>query len=140
MFLIIWGIRNYTKTLAMLSLACRNGHVAAHRLMKVTKKLTIFFIPVLPLRVRYFSVCAACGLTQEWDKESALAAAAQASPDPAELAAAGPRSWGGGGQSDPILPPVRTGLPAAGWYPDPAGGQGLRYWDGHAWTESVHDG
>ncbi|WP_082973795.1 DUF2510 domain-containing protein [Mycobacterium sp. E1386] len=25
-------------------------------------------------------------------------------------------------------------LPAAGWYPDPAGGPSLRYWDGRAWT------
>lgn len=25
--------------------------------------------------------------------------------------------------------------PPSGWYPDPAGGVGLRYWDGAAWTE-----
>lgn len=24
-----------------------------------------------------------------------------------------------------------------GWYPDPAGGQGLRWWDGHVWTAAV---
>lgn len=28
-------------------------------------------------------------------------------------------------------------LPPAGWYPDPAGGAGLRYWGGSAWTEHV---
>lgn len=27
--------------------------------------------------------------------------------------------------------------PAAGWYPDPAGGEGLRWWTGVAWTEDV---
>lgn len=25
-------------------------------------------------------------------------------------------------------------LPPAGWYPDPEGGSGTRYWDGSAWT------
>ena len=28
--------------------------------------------------------------------------------------------------------------PAAGWYPDPQG-QGLRWWDGSAWTEHTHN-
>ncbi len=26
-------------------------------------------------------------------------------------------------------------LPAAGWYDDPAGGPGVRYWDGAAWAD-----
>ena len=28
---------------------------------------------------------------------------------------------------------------AAGWYDDPAGGGALRWWDGGAWTEHVHE-
>ena len=28
----------------------------------------------------------------------------------------------------------RSGMPAPGWYPDPAGGAGRAYWDGHRWT------
>jgi hypothetical protein len=28
-------------------------------------------------------------------------------------------------------------LPPAGWYPDPEGGSGTRYWDGSAWTSHV---
>ena len=31
------------------------------------------------------------------------------------------------------------GLPAADWYPDPAGRHELRYWDGLAWTGKVSD-
>jgi len=32
-----------------------------------------------------------------------------------------------------------TGYPGAppGWYPDPAGGPGQRWWDGYAWTEAT---
>ncbi|MCV7326914.1 DUF2510 domain-containing protein [Mycobacterium intracellulare subsp. chimaera] len=31
-------------------------------------------------------------------------------------------------------PPV-SGLPLPGWYPDPTGGGGQRYWDGRAWCD-----
>ena len=30
-----------------------------------------------------------------------------------------------------------TPTPPEGWYPDPAGGGGLRRWSGTAWTEEV---
>lgn len=30
-------------------------------------------------------------------------------------------------------------LPPAGWYPDPAGGGGERFWDGEAWSQSTRD-
>lgn len=35
-------------------------------------------------------------------------------------------------------PPPRDEPPAppSGWYPDPAGGGGQRYWDGQAWTDA----
>jgi hypothetical protein len=37
--------------------------------------------------------------------------------------------------------PAATGpVPPAGWFPDPAGRHGSRYWDGARWTEHVTDG
>lgn len=32
-----------------------------------------------------------------------------------------------------------TKQPPAGWYPDPAGGDGERFWDGGAWSQSTRD-
>lgn len=33
--------------------------------------------------------------------------------------------------------PAAAGLPQAAWYPDPAGADALRWWDGRVWTEHV---
>lgn len=32
-----------------------------------------------------------------------------------------------------------AGTPAAGWYADPYGGAGLRYWDGQVWTDATQE-
>jgi hypothetical protein len=31
-------------------------------------------------------------------------------------------------------------LPVAGWYPDPSGGSGQRWWDGQAWSAAMSPG
>ena len=38
--------------------------------------------------------------------------------------------------SDPTVPSPES-LPAAGWYHDPAGGTGTRWWDGKGWSNHV---
>ncbi|HWE54295.1 MAG TPA: DUF2510 domain-containing protein [Acidimicrobiales bacterium] len=106
--------------------------MAAHRIIKTTRWFTLFFIPVIPFSRKYRSVCIQCGLTLEVPKDTA-----------AELIA---RTGSGGpaAPADPVAPPLPQAAsapdathPPAGWYPDPAGSNGRRYWDGQAWTESV---
>ncbi|HET6875716.1 MAG TPA: DUF2510 domain-containing protein [Acidimicrobiales bacterium] len=138
-FLIIWGFRSRAKNMAMTQLACRQGHVAAHRLVKVTRWFTLFFIPLIPVSKKYFSICAACGLQLQVPKDAAEEMIARASgvpaPDSVDPVSA---------PVNPVLSPAAPAEPAvaqagppAGWYPDPTGAAGLRWWDGTRWTESV---
>jgi hypothetical protein len=76
--ILIMGVRAYMKALATLMLACRNGHVASHQLLKVTQKFTLFFVPLFPVRTRYYTVCAQCGLWVPWNREEAVAASSSA--------------------------------------------------------------
>jgi hypothetical protein len=54
----------------------------------VARKFTRFWIPLFPVKTRYMSVCAQCGLHLPWDKESAEAAVAQAAAAAPVLAGA----------------------------------------------------
>lgn len=48
-------------------------------------------------------------------------------PHPKRLAAG--KNW--------IIMPIDSALPPFGWYPDPAGTNMLRWWDGSAWTNNL---
>ncbi|HVM66782.1 MAG TPA: DUF2510 domain-containing protein [Acidimicrobiales bacterium] len=144
--MIIFGFRRTVTTMAMLTLACRNGHVAAHRLVKATRWFTLFFVPLIPFNRAYLTVCAHCGTQVGWSKADAEAASH-----------AGPRAPAFA--PDPVAPPVESVFPQmdaapmasralplattpppagppAGWYPDPHGA-GRRFWSGAAWTDDV---
>jgi hypothetical protein len=113
--ILIFGFRPYVRVLAVLTLACRHGHVASHRVLKVTRKFTLFFVPVFPVQTRYYTVCAQCGLRVPWNKEEAEAAAAWSgagTPSGIGASEVGLGSVGGGGGGT-------TGSPGAG-----AGGSG----------------
>jgi hypothetical protein len=99
--------------------------------VKLTKWFTLFFVPLIPFSRKYASVCIHCGLTLEMPKVAA------------EEISSG-MSTGAGPTPNPIAPPLPSTastldppLPPAGWYPDPAGTLGRRFWDGHAWTEAI---
>jgi hypothetical protein len=129
--IFIFGFRTRTAIMATLSLACRNGHIAAHRIVKRTRWFTLFFIPVIPFSRKYRSVCIQCGLTLEIPKAAAEEIAARSAE-------------GGAVPNDPVSPPLHLPVrepgamtPPAGWYPDPAGSNARRYWDGQAWTAAI---
>ncbi|MGH8922101.1 MAG: DUF2510 domain-containing protein [Actinomycetes bacterium] len=165
--LIIWGFKNSVTTMAMLTLACRNGHTAAHRLVRTTRRFTLFFIPLFSVRHRWFTICAQCGLDVAWQKEDAEAAAAHAvaagggpvATAPTDPAAAPVDPYAGnsfGGNSfaaaaftgnsvgpdhsmgaGPVVGEPGPSIPA-GWYPCPTGQPTQeRWWDGRGWTENV---
>ena len=70
--LILFGTRSMVRTLAMVTYMCRTtSQPAAHRLSKITRWFTLFFIPVFPIGRRYVLTCAACGQSYKVTKENA---------------------------------------------------------------------
>jgi hypothetical protein len=129
--IILFGFRKKLAILATLSMACPNGHVAAHRLTKITHWFTLFFIPTIPLSRKYFLTCIQCGQTSNLPKEHAVEMAANVASHPTE-------------NIEPISPPIpiastnpNAALPPPGWYRDPGDPILLRFWDGTRWTEQV---
>jgi hypothetical protein len=108
--MIIFGFRSYVRTLLTLTLVCRNGHTAAHRLIERTRKFTLFFVPLFPIARSRATICAACGETLKLDKTQAEALMAQVS----NLPATPPPPLGALYPSDPMAPPTSTQLPMDG--------------------------
>ncbi len=140
--MVIFGFRRTLATMAMLTLACRNGHVAAHRLIKATRWFTLFFIPRIPYNSKYLTVCAQCGTQVAWSRADAEAAARAPAPTAGTADPVAPpvtTAWHPGEEPRATLPPPTVTAPA-GWYPSPGGGTGQRYWSGSAWTDEVLPG
>jgi hypothetical protein len=106
--IILFGTRSYIRTLAMLTLVCRNGHTAAHRLTERTRKFTLFFVPLFPISRKRYTICTACGETLQLDKAQADQLIAQQAQQAQEAAVPA--------TGDPVAPPTSTLLP-----PDTAG-------------------
>jgi hypothetical protein len=63
--LIIIGWRSSVVRVAMLTLLCHFcGRQGAHSLDKLSKKFTLFFVPLFPISTNYVLTCAACGVSQ----------------------------------------------------------------------------
>ena len=95
--MIIFGFRSYVKLLAVLTRVC--GHCrnpAAQRMVQVTRKFTLFFVPTFPVGRRRQMTCTFCGVSTRLTKDQAdqllvQAAAPQLAAGPtAPTAPAGP--------------------------------------------------
>ncbi len=94
--LIIFGIRRRRSQLGVLLVQCRHCHrPCAHVVTKVSPWFTVFFIPLIPLGHKYFTVCSMCAATAritEAEADSLVAVAAQQASRPVEMTPDGPLS------------------------------------------------
>ncbi len=84
--IFIWGWKSYATLLATGNLVCaRCGNPAAHRLHRLRKKFTFFWVPLFTTSTKHFLDCTFCGqqttLTQdEADRMAAQLNAAHPAP------------------------------------------------------------
>lgn len=79
--MLIFGLsvsEDLLSTLIYTCETCRNS--GAHRLIKRTRKFSLFFIPLFPVGTTYVDCCAACGRLLEVSRDRAEAAARQTGP------------------------------------------------------------
>jgi hypothetical protein len=159
--IIIFGLRRLRKAMGSVFLRCANCGMSPLALFRVSTWFALFFIPVIPVSFKHYAVCPHCKRVDQVSKadvdraraqESAMksghAGTAGVSTEPATLEHA-VNEWASAGPAQPAVsepgpaiapaplavaasPPPRA---PAGWYADPTGGSGQRYWDGERWTE-----
>jgi predicted RNA-binding Zn-ribbon protein involved in translation (DUF1610 family) len=79
---LIFGVSVSEAVVAAPVFVCgRCGNRAPHRLAQQARKLSLFFIPLIPMGSKYYDTCTACGHVMEVDRQQAEAAAQQAGPD-----------------------------------------------------------
>ena len=143
-------------------LRCANCGMSPLALLRISTWFALFFIPVIPVSFKHYTVCPNCKRLDQVSKadvdrsraqETSIRAAghdetAGVPGHPVTLEHA-VNEWASVGQAQSasadtdsaLSPSGQAGhpspppLPAAGWYPDPAGGNAQRYWDGRQWTE-----
>lgn len=65
--MIIFGTRRTVQRLMVLMLACPQGHPAAHTVLRLVTKFTLFFVPLFPIRTHYQVQCTLCGMSGQVD-------------------------------------------------------------------------
>jgi uncharacterized Zn finger protein len=76
--LFIFGLTGSDRVVATQVFPCDYcGNNAAHRLVRRTRKITVFFIPLIPVGTKYLDSCTACGRLRDVPKEQAEAAVLQ---------------------------------------------------------------
>ena len=80
--MLIIGLGVTETLLATLVFACETcGNHAAHQLIKQSRKLSLFFIPLFSIGTKYVDTCSACGRSIEVSNNDAETAAQQVGPD-----------------------------------------------------------
>jgi hypothetical protein len=147
---LIFGFRSMLKQLGVIGWPCDNCTRRVLQVVKRTQWFTLFFIPIIPLKHRYLTMCPNCRAVRDVRPEAldqikaALGkqrtAHLPSTPSPSiphttpEVLA--PLAQSGFGSSSGSLDyPTPTGLdgPTPGWFPDRSAGV-QRYWDGTRWT------
>jgi predicted RNA-binding Zn-ribbon protein involved in translation (DUF1610 family) len=80
--LLIFGIGTKESLLGVPYYICETcGQAAAHRLLKLSRRFTLFFIPLIPLGVRYYDTCTSCARTIELSEQQIEAVTRQTNPE-----------------------------------------------------------
>lgn len=159
--IIIFGLRRLRKPMGSVFLRCANCGMSPLALFRVSTWFALFFIPVIPVSFKHYAACPHCkrldqvskadvdrARAQESARRSGHEGTAELSAQPTTLERA-VNEWASAAQapsaaSEPgpavAAAPLAVAespppLAPAGWYADPRGGSGQRYWDGQRWTE-----
>jgi hypothetical protein len=149
--IIIFGLRRLRKGMGPVLLRCANCGMSPLVLFRVSTWFALFFIPLIPVSFKHYTACPNCKRLDEVSKADVerarehAAAMSHSGPEETVATAGEPvtlesavNEWaatGPAGLTAPVAGPPP--LAPAGWYPDPTGGSGQRYWDGERWTEQT---
>jgi hypothetical protein len=76
---LIFGLSSRDFLVATLVFLCeRCQNQGSHQLLRRVRRISLFFIPLIPVGTRYLDVCTVCGRTIEVPREMAEQAAADA--------------------------------------------------------------
>ena len=118
--ILIFGIRSMRKQLAVVLAMChRCSRPCAQTIVQIRRWFTFFFIPMIPVGTKYFSVCSMCaaGTTiQKTDAEDLQAQAARQSAQPVRTTPDGPLTPYA---SSPALPVPQPGTQLPSMPPPP---------------------
>ena len=75
--LFIFGVGERAVSLGQLLFHCEEcGSRTVHHVYKRVRKVSLFFIPLIPAGTRHFDECTACGRTREVTRQQAESAMA----------------------------------------------------------------
>jgi hypothetical protein len=91
---IIFGIKRMRKQFAVLLMMCqRCQRPTAHQIVRLQTWFSLFFVPVIPLGSKYFTMCSLCSGTTKIDRDQAermQQAAQQQAAQPPQMTPDGP--------------------------------------------------